>query len=60
MWVDKEERQAVERALQERLKKLNRRDKAALAQFEHDFMGTGFSGNSNPPGGMNGNAKTNQ
>lgn len=47
MWVDQEERREVERAQQERLRKLNRSDKAALAQFEHDFMGTGFSGNSN-------------
>ncbi len=47
MWIDPEERRQVQLALQERLKKLDKRDKAALARFENDFMGTGFSYNSN-------------
>jgi hypothetical protein len=47
MWIDTEEQRQVELALQERLKKLDKRDKATLARFENDFMGTGFSNNSN-------------
>jgi len=50
MWRDELSRQWVCQARQERLRNLDKRDKSALAGYENDFMGTGFSTNSNPPG----------